>query len=62
MHAIAGKAAGFGEALRPEFRTYMEQVGNNARILGETLIERGLNVYPVARTRTWCWLIFVQRG
>ena len=44
MHAIAGKAAGFGEALRPEFRTYMEQVVANARILGETLIERGLDI------------------
>ena len=44
MHAIAGKAAGFGEALRPEFRTYMEQVVTNARVLGETLIERGLDI------------------
>ena len=44
MHAIAGKAAGFGEALRPEFRAYMEQVVANARILGETLIERGLDI------------------
>lgn len=44
MHAIAGKAAGFGEALRPEFRSYIEQVVANARILGETLIERGLDL------------------
>ena len=44
MHANAGKAAGFGEALRPEFRVYIEQVVANARVLSETLIERGLDI------------------
>ena len=44
MHAIAGKAAGFGEALRPEFRTYIEQVVANARTLSDALIERGLDI------------------
>ena len=44
MHAIAGKAAGFGEALRPEFRTYIEQVVSNARTLSDALIERGLDI------------------
>ena len=44
VHAVAGKAAGFGEALRPEFRAYIEQVVANARVLGETLIERGLDL------------------
>ena len=44
MHAIAGKAAGFGEALRPEFRTYIEQVVTNARTLSDALIERGLDI------------------
>ncbi|MEC7238354.1 MAG: serine hydroxymethyltransferase, partial [Pseudomonadota bacterium] len=33
-----------GEALRPEFRAYIEQVVANARVLGETLIERGLDL------------------
>jgi len=41
MHAIAGKAVAFGEALRPEFRYYIENVVENARVLSETLIERG---------------------
>jgi glycine hydroxymethyltransferase len=41
MHVIAGKAAAFGEALRPEFRTYQQAVVDNARVLAETLIERG---------------------
>ena len=44
MHAIAGKAAGFGEALRPEFRRYTEQVICNAQTLAEGLINRGLDI------------------
>jgi glycine hydroxymethyltransferase len=41
MHAIAAKAVAFGEALRPEFAEYIENVVANARVLSETLIERG---------------------
>jgi len=44
MHAIAGKAAGFGEALRPEFRGYIEQVVTNAQVLAATLVDRGLDI------------------
>jgi glycine hydroxymethyltransferase len=44
MHAIAGKAVGFGEALRPEFRGYIEQVVTNAKILAKTLMDRGLDI------------------
>ena len=44
MHAIAGKAAGFSEALRPEFRRYTEQVIRNAQVLSEGLINRGLDI------------------
>jgi glycine hydroxymethyltransferase len=42
MHVIAAKAAAFGEALRPEFRAYQKSVAENARVLGETLVTRGL--------------------
>jgi glycine hydroxymethyltransferase len=41
MHAIAAKAVAFGEALRPEFAEYIDNVVANARVLSETLIERG---------------------
>ena len=41
MHVIAGKAAAFGEALRPEFRTYARAVVDNARALAATLVEQG---------------------
>ncbi len=44
MHVIAGKAAAFGEALRPEFRTYQRAVVDNARILAETLMEQGCDI------------------
>jgi glycine hydroxymethyltransferase len=41
-HVIAAKAVAFGEALRPEFKTYAEQVVVNAKALAATLLERGL--------------------
>ena len=45
MHVVAGKAAGFAEALRPEFRQYQKAVVENARALAETLAERGLAIF-----------------
>ena len=44
MHVIAGKAAAFGEALRPEFRAYSAAVVDNARLLARTLAEQGLAI------------------
>jgi glycine hydroxymethyltransferase len=44
MHVIAGKAAAFAEALRPEFRAYQKAVADNARVLAETLIQRGVAI------------------
>lgn len=44
MHAIAGKAVGFKEALEPEFKTYIQSVIDNAIRLGEVLKERGLDL------------------
>jgi glycine hydroxymethyltransferase len=44
MHVIAGKAAAFGEALRPEFRAYQKAVADNAKILAETLMQRGVAI------------------
>ncbi|ETX14056.1 serine hydroxymethyltransferase [Roseivivax halodurans JCM 10272] len=42
MHVIAAKAVAFGEALRPEFKTYQAQVIKNAQALSDRLIEGGL--------------------
>src|SRR5690606_38320237 len=44
MHVIAGKAAAFGEALRPEVKEYQGRVVANARMLAETLIQGGLDI------------------
>jgi glycine hydroxymethyltransferase len=44
MHVIAGKAAAFGEALRPEFRAYQKAVAENAKVLAATLAEQGLAI------------------
>jgi glycine hydroxymethyltransferase len=44
MHVIAGKAAAFGEALRPEFRQYQRDVVDNAATLAATLVETGLAI------------------
>jgi glycine hydroxymethyltransferase len=41
MHTIAAKAVAFGEALRPEFKTYAEQILKNAHTLAEELKKRG---------------------
>ena len=44
MHVIAGKAAGFGEALTDEFRTYTKNIVLNAQCLANTLINRGYDI------------------
>lgn len=43
-HVIAGKAVAFGEALKPEFKTYSAQVIANAQALAKRLQERGLKI------------------
>ena len=44
MHVIAAKAIALREAMAPEFKTYAAQVVRNAKVLAETLIERGLRI------------------
>ncbi len=44
MHVIAGKAAGFGEALTDEFKVYTKNIVLNAQCLSNTLLERGYNI------------------
>ena len=43
-HVIAAKAVAFGEALQPSFKSYCEQVINNAKAMAERLQERGIAV------------------
>jgi glycine hydroxymethyltransferase len=56
MHVIAAKAAAFGEALQPSFKTYQQQVLLNARVLAETLVERGLRIVS-GRTESHVMLV-----
>lgn len=44
MHVIAAKAVAFGEALKPEYKTYMHQVKKNAAVLAEVLQGNGINL------------------
>ncbi|MEM6388109.1 MAG: serine hydroxymethyltransferase [Pseudomonadota bacterium] len=44
MHVIAAKAVAFGEALRPEFKVYQQQVIANAQALGAQLMKGGLDI------------------
>ena len=44
MHVIAAKAVAFGEALRPEFKTYQRQIRLNASALASALTENGFRI------------------
>jgi glycine hydroxymethyltransferase len=44
MHVIASKAVAFGEAQQPEFKTYIQQVVKNAKVLAESFISEGLDI------------------
>jgi glycine hydroxymethyltransferase len=41
MHVIAAKAVAFGEALKPDFKIYIKNVMDNARAMGEVLVQNG---------------------
>lgn len=55
-HVIAAKAVAFGEALRPEFKEYQEQVKKNAVALADALIKRGLRIVS-GRTESHVMLV-----
>ncbi|MFW5488432.1 MAG: serine hydroxymethyltransferase [Desulfovibrio sp.] len=44
MHVIAAKAVAFGEALRPSFKVYQQQVVNNAQVLAKTITDAGYDL------------------
>jgi glycine hydroxymethyltransferase len=44
MHVIAAKAVALGEALRPEFKVYAQRVVENAKVLADTLVSKGLAI------------------
>jgi glycine hydroxymethyltransferase len=44
MHIIAAKAVAFGEALEPSFKTYAQNVIDNAKALSDSLTAQGINL------------------
>ena len=50
MHIIAAKAVAFGEAPRPEFKTYCAQIIKNAKTLAEEFTAKAIDWCPAART------------
>ena len=44
MHVICAKAVAFGEALKPEFKDYINAVVSNSKVLSDVMLERGLAV------------------
>ncbi len=44
MHIIAAKAVCFGEALKPEFKAYQQQVVKNSKALADAMMEEGFNL------------------
>ncbi|MEI7541755.1 MAG: serine hydroxymethyltransferase [bacterium] len=57
MHVIAAKAICFGEALKPEFKLYQEQVIKNAKLIAAELMKKG---YKVLTDGTDCHLVLVD--
>lgn len=45
VHVIAAKAVAYGEALQPEFKTYIRQVKTNAATLAQAMIDRGFTIF-----------------
>ena len=44
MHIIAAKAAAFGEALKPEFKVYQEQILKNSKAMSDEFVKAGVNL------------------
>ena len=56
MHVMAAKAVSFGEALKPEFQEYIKKVILNAKILSETLVNRGFRIVTGGTDSHLVWL------
>ncbi len=56
MHVVAAKAVAFGEALKPEFKTYCQKIIDNAQALAAALTARGLRIVS-GRTESHVMLV-----
>ncbi|MDX1438484.1 MAG: serine hydroxymethyltransferase [Rubricoccaceae bacterium] len=62
MHVIAAKAVAFGEALKPTFKTYAEQVIANAKAMAEAFTARGYKVVSGGTDNHLCLIDLRSRG
>ncbi|MGI6032892.1 MAG: serine hydroxymethyltransferase [Coriobacteriales bacterium] len=62
MHVIAGKAVAFGEALKPSFKEYAKNVVDNARAMGEGLVEGGLRLVSGGTDNHLCLVDLTPSG
>lgn len=62
MHAIAGKAVAFREAMEPGFKTYQQQVVKNAQAMAAVFIERGYDVVSGGTDNHLFLVSFIQSG
>ena len=62
MHVIAAKAVAFKEALEPEFKTYQQQVVDNARAMAEVFIDRGFDVVSGGTDDHLFLVSFIKQG
>ena len=56
MHVMAAKAVSFGEALKPEFQEYIKNVITNAKMLAQTLVNRGFRIVTGGTDSHIVWL------
>jgi len=56
MHVMAAKAVSFGEALKPEFHEYIKNVITNAKMLAQTLVNRGFRIVTGGTDSHIVWL------
>lgn len=62
VHAIAAKAVAFGEALKPEFKTYAEQVIKNAKAMAKRLLERNIEIVGGGTENHLMLISLINRG
>lgn len=61
MHVIAGKAVGFGENLKPEWKTYAKQVKSNIKVLAKVLVDSGFDLVSGGTDNHLILMSFLKR-
>ena len=62
MHVIAARAVCFGEALKPEFEDYIKNVIASAKVMSQTLVERGFRIVTGGTDSHIVWLDLTPKG